>query len=178
MRPSTECCLERRDMCARSAQGFVKNSGKTIQPWPRRMRRSRSTGTRLSVSSVSCWVVSISAGRRWRRIAPVAWGWKVTGRSLVDRPPHCGRGRSTPAVPTRTQVTAAVLRNSWRCGASRPAPGDGQGAEGLESDEARGISGAHAQAMPIGVGCHKGVAELEDGRLQKHRNAQRLPLCV
>ena len=66
-----------------------------------------------------------------------------------------------------------------RCrGASRPAPGDGQGAEGLESDEARGISGAHAQAVPIRVGCHKGVAELEDGRLQNHRNAQCLPLCV
>ena len=112
MRPSTECCLERRDMCARSAQGFVKNSGKTIQPWPRRMRRSRSTGTRLSVSSVSCWVVSISAGRRWRRIAPVAWGWKVTERSLVDRPPHCGRGLSMLAVLTRTQATAAVLRNA------------------------------------------------------------------
>ena len=112
MRPSTECCLERRDMCARSAQGFVKNSGKTIQPWPRRMRRSRSTGTRLSVSSVSCWVVSISAGRRWRRIAPVAWGWKATERSLVDRPPHCGRGLSMSAVLTRTQTTAAVLRNA------------------------------------------------------------------
>ena len=26
-------------------------------------------------------------------------GWKVTERSLVDRPPHCGRGLSTPAVP-------------------------------------------------------------------------------
>ena len=66
----------------------------------------------------------------------MGWGWKVTERSLDDRPPHCGRGLSTPAVPTRTQVTAAVLMNSWRCGASRPAPGDGQGAEGLESEEA------------------------------------------
>ena len=59
-----------------------------------------------------------------------------------------------------------------------PAPGGGQGAERLESDEARGIGGAHAQAVPIGVGCHKGVAELEDGRLQNHRNAQHLPLRV
>ena len=80
------------------------------------------------------------------------------------------------------QLLASSPRGSW---SSRPGHGrlrlwggDGQGAEGLESDEARGISGAHTQAVPIGVCCHKGVAELEDGRLQKHRNAQRLPLCV
>ena len=29
----------------------------------------------------------------------MGWGWKVTERSLDDRPPHCGRGLSTPAVP-------------------------------------------------------------------------------
>lgn len=42
----------------------------------------------------------------------MAWGWKATERSLVDRPPHCGRGLSMLAVLTRTQATAAVLRNA------------------------------------------------------------------
>ena len=108
----------------------------------------------------------------------MAWGRQVTRPSLAERSPHCGWGTSTPAVPHPHLGNSNYRDELKRCSASRPAPGDGQGAEGLESDEARGISGAHTQAVPIGVCCHKGVAEFEDGRLQNHRNAQLLPLRV